>query len=321
MKVVAALSLLLVASVAGLSQVQQGFDFRNTQNAAPDPPGSTYVLASTAYPTTVGGMTFGWANTYLVQGRDRNGNNNNLDPRLAGVNLITNGSPATFYVDLPAPGTYSLSLAMGDAGYEECWSQCQIQFLGRQHGSGHRDPRRHQARLLLRCGRQQLVSHGLAGKKRQPAGNADRHALDGDRGDQQSHRRLHSNRLPGNIGRNRYRIPVSAIAGSGTGTTGFYGADFHPSQRLQQPYRLVGGNGAGGRDDHVEPGHHTRPRVGLVNHDGNSGAGRDPGNVSDRRDRHWRRHEWSHHRSSDCEAVNQPQAEGRISLAAIKRKA
>jgi hypothetical protein len=129
MKVVTALSLLLLASVAGLSQVQQGFDFRNTQNAAPDPPGSTYVLASTAYPTTVGGMTFGWANTYFVQGRDRNGNNNNLDPRLAGVNLVTNGSPATFYVDLPAPGTYSLSLAMGDAGYEECWSQCQIQFL------------------------------------------------------------------------------------------------------------------------------------------------------------------------------------------------
>jgi uncharacterized membrane protein len=45
------------------------------------------------------------------------------------VNLITNGSPATFYVDLPSPGTYNLSLAMGDAGYEECWVQCQVQFL------------------------------------------------------------------------------------------------------------------------------------------------------------------------------------------------
>ena len=30
---------------------------------------------------------------------------------------------------LPAPGTYSLSLAMGDDGYPACWVQCQVQFL------------------------------------------------------------------------------------------------------------------------------------------------------------------------------------------------
>ena len=74
----------------------------------------------------VDGVTFGWVSTYLVQGRDRNAK---IDPRLAGVNLITNGSPATFHVDLPSPGTYNVSLAMGDAGYQECWVQCQIQFL------------------------------------------------------------------------------------------------------------------------------------------------------------------------------------------------
>jgi len=126
MKRITALSLLLLASVAGLSQVQQGFDFRNTQSLVTDPPGSTFVLATTAYRTTVGGITFGWANTYFVQGRDRNAK---LDPRLAGINLVANGSPATFYVDLPSAGTYNVSLAMGDAGYQECWMQCQIQFL------------------------------------------------------------------------------------------------------------------------------------------------------------------------------------------------
>ena len=84
------------------------------------------MLATTAYPTKGNGVTFGWVKTSLVQGRDRNAK---LDPRLAGINLINNGSPATFYVDLPSPGTYNLSLAMGDAGYQECWVQCQIQFL------------------------------------------------------------------------------------------------------------------------------------------------------------------------------------------------
>ncbi len=116
----------LIASFASAQAFQQGFDFRNTSTFVTDPSGDTYVLPATKYPTLVNGVSFGWVNTYLVQGRDRNAK---LDPRLAGVNLITNGSPATFYVDLPSPGTYNLSLAMGDAGYEECWVQCQIQFL------------------------------------------------------------------------------------------------------------------------------------------------------------------------------------------------
>src|SRR5271157_2715224 len=97
---------------------QQGFDFRNTKAFVSDPSGSTYVLPTLAYPTTVNGVTFGWANTFLVEGRDRNAT---LDPRLAGVNLVTNGSPATFYVDLPSAGTYNVALALGDAGYWSCW--------------------------------------------------------------------------------------------------------------------------------------------------------------------------------------------------------
>jgi hypothetical protein len=51
---------------------QQGFDFRNTAAFVTDPPGDTYVLPTTKYPTTVNGVTFGWVKTSLVQGRDRN---------------------------------------------------------------------------------------------------------------------------------------------------------------------------------------------------------------------------------------------------------
>src|SRR5271167_4711298 len=105
---------------------QQGFDFRNTSTFVTDPSGDTYVLPTTAYPTKSNGTTFGWVKTSLVYGRDRNAQ---LDPRLAGINYVTNGSPATFYVDLPSPGTYNISLAMGDAGYQQCYTQCQIQFF------------------------------------------------------------------------------------------------------------------------------------------------------------------------------------------------
>ena len=103
-----------------------GFDFRNTSTFLSDPPGDTYVLSTTAYPTQGSGVTYGWVKASLVNARDRNAK---LDPRLAGINYTTNGAPATFYVDLPSPGTYNVSLALGDAGYQQCWVQCQIQFL------------------------------------------------------------------------------------------------------------------------------------------------------------------------------------------------
>ena len=119
-------SLLFSLNAAAAGGWQQGFDFRNTAAFVTDPPGDTYVLPTMKYPTTANGVTFGWVKTSLVQGRDRNAK---LDPRLSGVNFATNGSPATLYVDLPSPGTYNLSLALGDAGYQACWVQCQIQFL------------------------------------------------------------------------------------------------------------------------------------------------------------------------------------------------
>jgi uncharacterized membrane protein len=103
-----------------------GFDFRGSSSFVTDPPGDTYVLANTAYPTTFNGVNFGWTNVKLLSSRNRS---TSVDPRLAGMNAATNGSPATFYVDLPASGTYYLSLALGDEGYQSCWTQCQIQFL------------------------------------------------------------------------------------------------------------------------------------------------------------------------------------------------
>ena len=105
---------------------QQGFDFRNTSTYVTDPSGDTFVGPTTAYPTKNNGVTFGWVKTNVVQGRDRN---KIVDPRLAGINYVNNGVPGTFYVDLPSPGTYNLSLALGDAGYAQCWVQCQIQFF------------------------------------------------------------------------------------------------------------------------------------------------------------------------------------------------
>ncbi len=117
---------IVTLTVTAAGNWQQGFDFRNTKSFVSDPPGSTYVLATTAYPTKGNGVTYGWVKTSLVRGADRNAQ---LDPRLAGVNLVTNGSPATFYVDLPAPGAYNLSLALGDAGAKRCRIQCQVQFL------------------------------------------------------------------------------------------------------------------------------------------------------------------------------------------------
>jgi len=113
--------------VISLSGWQQEFDFRNTPGYVNDLSGNNYVLPTTGYPTrSNSGYSFGWVKTSLVQGRDRNAS---LDPRLAGINYINNGSTATFYADLPSAGAYSLSLAMGDAGYQACWGQCQIQFL------------------------------------------------------------------------------------------------------------------------------------------------------------------------------------------------
>src|SRR5271157_5321565 len=125
-RIMALVIISLIPSLTSAQTFQQGFDFRNTSTFVTDPVGDTYVLPSTTYPTKFNGVTFGWTTPNLVQARDRS---TSVDPRLAGINFVSNGSPATFYVDLPSAGAYNLSLAMGDEGYEQCWTQCQVQFL------------------------------------------------------------------------------------------------------------------------------------------------------------------------------------------------
>jgi len=105
---------------------QQGFDFRGSSNFVADPPGATGVEFDTTFPTVGDLTTYGWWYGATFQTANRN---NTIDPRLAGINYVTNGTPGQFYVDLPAPGTYSLSLAMGDDGWPACAVQCQVQFL------------------------------------------------------------------------------------------------------------------------------------------------------------------------------------------------
>ena len=105
---------------------QQGFDFRGSLNFVTDPPGATGVVLDTIFPTVGGLTTYGWSYTATFEVLNRN---NSVDPRLAGAHQVNNGTPGQFYVDLPAPGTYSLSLAMGDDGYPACAVQCQVQFL------------------------------------------------------------------------------------------------------------------------------------------------------------------------------------------------
>ena len=105
---------------------QQGFDFRGSANFVTDPPGATGVISSTIFPTVGGLTTYGWSYTANFWAINRN---SSIDPRLAGTNYTSNGTPGQFYVDLPAPGTYSLSLAMGDDGYPPCSVQCEVQFL------------------------------------------------------------------------------------------------------------------------------------------------------------------------------------------------
>ena len=120
----------MTLTVSNAPSWQQGFNFRSTAAYVTDPANTTHVLATTAYPTKGGNATFGWQNTSLVQSRDRS---TGVDPRLAGINYANNGSPATFYVDLPSAGSYNVSLAMGDQGYTQCWTMCQVQFLDGRH--------------------------------------------------------------------------------------------------------------------------------------------------------------------------------------------
>lgn len=87
-----------------------GLDFRNTSGYATDPANNTYCLGD-QYPTTRGGLTFGYINDESGSTRDRDNTN---DARLAGMIFFSDVNFETFRVDLPAAGTYNIGCAMGD---------------------------------------------------------------------------------------------------------------------------------------------------------------------------------------------------------------
>jgi hypothetical protein len=111
---------------------QAGFDFRATQGFVTDPTGNYAVLGkATLYPTTTNGVTYGWVSAYGYEQLSSYDLNTAVDPRLAGANdMINSVSPAVFKVDLPAPGTYNVSLAIGlSNGFPACNnSPCQIEL-------------------------------------------------------------------------------------------------------------------------------------------------------------------------------------------------
>jgi hypothetical protein len=90
-----------------------GFNFRQSSGFVTDGANDTYVTAGDNYPVTRNGITFGWS-VALGQDRDRN---SGVDARLAGVSYPDSGGTATFRVDLPATGTYLVTLALGDEAF------------------------------------------------------------------------------------------------------------------------------------------------------------------------------------------------------------
>lgn len=89
-----------------------GINFRATSGYVTDPAGTTYTLGD-AYPTTRGGVTFGWESLSNMNTRDRN---SGVDARLAGVNWEVAGAGTTeFRIDLDAANAKDVRLALGDA--------------------------------------------------------------------------------------------------------------------------------------------------------------------------------------------------------------
>jgi hypothetical protein len=88
-----------------------GINFRATSGYVTDGANETYCLAD-AYPTTRGGVTFGWLDAVANDAQNRN---SSLDRRLAGINAAgVANTDVRFQIDLPSAGTYDVHLALGD---------------------------------------------------------------------------------------------------------------------------------------------------------------------------------------------------------------
>lgn len=87
-------------------------NLRATAGYVTDDAVETYCLGE-AYPTTRGGVTFGFASSQTANSRDRSSAG---DRRLAGIVFRINSlGTIDFTVDLPSTGTYDIRIALGDA--------------------------------------------------------------------------------------------------------------------------------------------------------------------------------------------------------------
>jgi hypothetical protein len=94
-----------------------GINFRATSGFVTDNPPDTYCIGD-AYPTTRGGVTFGFSvNVGGTSTRDRN---SAVNPFFAGINSIPNNSPtATFRIDLPNTGAWDIHASFGDVSNQQ----------------------------------------------------------------------------------------------------------------------------------------------------------------------------------------------------------
>lgn len=108
-----ALSLPLFMPRSALAAFTVGFDFRATSGFVTDPSNCFPELGS-AYPSTYGTTTAGWTTLPGGAGNpaDRNASN---DARLAGIDYASPSDTHAFRVHLPATGSFTIIVAMGDA--------------------------------------------------------------------------------------------------------------------------------------------------------------------------------------------------------------
>ncbi len=90
-------------------------NWRASSGYVTDGAGQTYFIATgDAYPTTRGGLTFGYEDAG-TDARDRTTSN---DVRLAGTGYSAAGSAARlFRLDLPSAGNYDVRIAVGDPNF------------------------------------------------------------------------------------------------------------------------------------------------------------------------------------------------------------
>jgi hypothetical protein len=105
------------------------FNFRQSSGFVTDGVGQTYVLSTDAYTGSVirDGHTFGWVSGDVLLGQDSD-RNNAIDPRLAGIHYQgNNGTQSIFRYNLPASGSYTIDIALGDNNSAQAYQYLQIQ--------------------------------------------------------------------------------------------------------------------------------------------------------------------------------------------------